>query len=141
LEKLGSRSKEMESVRTFERRNCAIERTNVRAPKKRSNVPMFVRKRGDRSPCDRSQPECERSHLRVKPKSAAALFWKFLILGFCNSLLHKDSNPTIFRVSRILLESINRPVNTEETHAILEKNLRVSRKQLFGFILFLYFIL
>jgi hypothetical protein len=62
-------------------------------------------------------------------------------LGFCNSLLHKDSNPTIFRVSRILLKSINRPVNTEETHAILEKNLRVSRKRLFGFILFLYFIL
>jgi hypothetical protein len=74
-------------------------------------------------------------------QSAAALFWKFLILGFCNSLLHKDSNPTIFRVSRILLESINRPVNTEERHAILEKNLRVSRKQLFGFTLFLYFIL
>jgi hypothetical protein len=44
-------------VRTFERRNCAIERTNVRAPKKRSNAPMFVQKRGDRSPCDRSQPE------------------------------------------------------------------------------------
>jgi hypothetical protein len=101
-------------VRTFERRNCAIERTNVRAPKKRSNAPTFVRRRGDRSPCDRSQPECERSHLRVKPKSAATLFWKFLILGFCNSLLHKDSNPTIFRVSRILLESINRPVNIEE---------------------------
>jgi hypothetical protein len=112
----------MESERTFERRNCAIERTNVRAPKKRSNAPTFVRKRRDRSPCDRSQPECERSHLRVKPKSAAALFWKFLILGFCNSLLHKDSNPTIFRVSRILLESINRPVNIEEGHTILEKN-------------------
>jgi hypothetical protein len=128
-------------VRTFERRKYVIERTNVRAPKYRSNAPAFVRKRGDRSQCDRSQPECERSHLRVKPKSAAALFWKFLILGFCNSLLHKDSNPTIFRVSRILLESINRPVNTEETHAILEKNLRVSRKRLFGFILFLYFIL
>jgi hypothetical protein len=91
-------------------------------PKKRSNAPMIVRRRGDRSPCDRSQLECERSHLRVKPKSAAAPFWKFLILGFCNSLLHKDSNPTIFRVSRILLESINRPVNIEEGHTILEKN-------------------
>ena len=50
----------------------------------------------------------------MKPKPAAALFWKFLVLGLCKSLLHKDSNPTIFRVSRILLESINRPVNTEE---------------------------
>jgi hypothetical protein len=37
---------------------------------------------------------------------------------FCKSLLHKDSNPTIFRVSRILLESINRPVNTEEGDTI-----------------------
>ena len=35
------------------------------------------------------------------------------------SLLHKDSNPMIFRVSRILLESINRPVNTEKkTHTL-----------------------
>jgi hypothetical protein len=114
LEKLGRRSEEIESVRTIERRKYAIERTNVRAPKKRSNAPAFARKRGDRSQCDRSHPECERSHLCVKPKSAAVRFWKFLILGFCNSLLHKDSNPTIFRVSRILLESINRPVNTEE---------------------------
>jgi hypothetical protein len=72
-------------------------------------------KERDRSQCDRSQPECDRAHLCVKPKSAAALFWKFLILGFCNSLSHKDSNPTIFRVSRILLESINKPVNIEET--------------------------
>jgi hypothetical protein len=131
LEKLGSRSKEMESVKTFEPRNCAIERTNVRAPKKRSNAPTFVRRRGDRSPCDRSQPECERSHLRVKPKSAATRFWKFLILGFCNSLLHKDSNPTIFRVSRILLESINRPVNTEETHAIFGEEFTAFKEAIF----------
>jgi hypothetical protein len=96
--------------------------------------------RGDRSPCDRSQPECERSHLRVKPKSAAARFWKFLILGFCNSLLHKDSNPTIFRVSRILLESINRPVNIEKTHYFGEE-LTTFKEQFSGFILFLYFIL
>ena len=71
-------------------------------------------KEGDRSHGDRLQPNGDRAHLCVKPKPTAALFWKFLILGFCKSLLHKDSNPTIFRVSRILLESINRPVNTEE---------------------------
>ena len=63
------------------------------------------------------QPDGNRAHMCVKPKPAAALFWKFLVLGFCKSLLHKDLNPTIFRVSRILLESINRSVNTEEgTH-------------------------
>jgi hypothetical protein len=59
LERLGRRSEEIESVRAIERRKYAIERTNVRAPKKRSNAPAFVRKRGDRSQCDRSQPECE----------------------------------------------------------------------------------
>ena len=99
-------------------------------------------KEGDRSQGDRSQPDYNRAQIWVKPKPAATLFWKFLVLGFCKSLLHKDSNPTIFRVSRILLESINRPVNIEKhRHAILEKNLRLSRKQFFGFILFLYFIL
>jgi hypothetical protein len=55
--------------------------------------------------------------------------------------LHKDSNPTIFRVSRILLESINRPVNTEETHAILGEEFTAFKEQFSGFILFLYFIL
>ena len=58
------------------------------------------------------QETCDRAHLCVKPKPAATLFWKFLVLGFGESLLHKDSNPTIFRVFRILLEFINRPVNT-----------------------------
>jgi hypothetical protein len=44
----------------------------------------------------------------------------------------------IFRVSRVSLDSINRPVNIEKQkkHGILEKNLRLSRKRLFGFILF-----
>jgi hypothetical protein len=74
----------------------------------------------------------------VTPKSVAALFWKFLILGFCNSLLHKDSNPTIFRVSRILLESINRLVNTKETQTIFGEELTTFKEQFFGFILFLY---
>jgi hypothetical protein len=131
LERLGRRSEEIESVRAIERRKYAIERTNVRAPKKRSNAPAFVRKRGDRSQCDLSQPECERSHLCVKPKSAAALFWKFLILGCCNSLLHKDSNLTIFRVSRILLESINRPVNTEDTHTIFGEEFTAFKEAIF----------
>ena len=71
-------------------------------------------KEGDRSQGDRLQPDGDWVHLCMKPKPAATLFWKFLILGFCKSLLHKDSNLTIFRVSRILLESINRSVNTEE---------------------------
>jgi hypothetical protein len=50
--------------------------------------------------------------------------------------------PYDFRVSRTLLDSINRPVNTEkDTCYFGEKNLRLSRNRFFGFILFLYFIL
>ena len=80
------------------------DRTHLRSPAKE----------GDRSQGDQLQPDGDRGHLWVKPNLAAALFWKFLVLGFCESLLHKDSNPTIFRVSKILLESINRPVNIEK---------------------------
>ena len=78
---------------------------------------MHLRSRaqeGDRLQCDRSQPDSDRAHLWSISNLAATVFWKFLVLGFGESLLHKDSNPTIFMVSRILLESINRPVNTEK---------------------------
>jgi hypothetical protein len=60
VEKLGRRSKEMESVRAIERRRL------------RSNAPVSRAKEGDLSLCDRS-------HLCVTPKPVAALFWKFLI--------------------------------------------------------------
>ena len=71
-------------------------------------------KEGDRSQGDRLQPDGDRVHLCVNPNPAATLFWKFLVLGFCESLLQKDSNPMIFRVSKIILESINRHVNIEK---------------------------
>ena len=67
----------------------------------------------------------------VKPKPAAALFWKFLVLGFGESLLHKDSNPTIFRVSRILLESINRPVNIEKHTRYFGEELTAFKEAIF----------
>jgi hypothetical protein len=44
----------------------------------------------------------------------------------------------IFRVSRILLESINRPVNIEETHTIFGEELTTFKEQFSEFILFLY---
>jgi hypothetical protein len=50
----------------------------------------------------------------VKPTPTAALFWKFLILGFWLILVAQGFNLTRFRVSRILLDSINRPVNIEK---------------------------
>ena len=42
-------------------------------------------KEGDRSQGDRLQPNNDQAHLCVKPKPAAALFWKFLVLGFGKS--------------------------------------------------------
>jgi hypothetical protein len=45
LEKLGRRSKEMESVRAIERRRLAIERTSARASKKRIERTCIARKR------------------------------------------------------------------------------------------------
>jgi hypothetical protein len=51
----------------------------------------------------------------VKPTSVAALFWKFLIIGFWLILVAQGFNLTRFRVSRILLDSINRPVNKKNT--------------------------
>jgi hypothetical protein len=55
----------------------------------------------------------DRTHLCVKPTLAAALFCKFLILGFWPILVAQGFNLTRFRVSIILLDSINRLVNIE----------------------------
>jgi hypothetical protein len=67
VEKLGRRSKEMESVKAIERRRLRL------------NAPVSCAKEGNLSLCDRSQPDGDRSHLCMTPKSVAALFWKFLI--------------------------------------------------------------
>jgi hypothetical protein len=83
----------------IERRGPAIECTYTHAHKKRI----------DRI-CDRTHTACDRAHLCVKPKSAAALLWRVLFLGF----LQLGINTTIFRVSRVSLDSINRLVNTKK---------------------------
>jgi hypothetical protein len=65
----------------------------------------------DRSAIERTKGN--RTHLCVKPTPAVALFWKFLILGFWPILVAQGFNLTRFRVSRILLDSINRLVNID----------------------------
>ena len=86
----------------------------LECPRRGSNAPVFACKR--RTSITRrsiagtlrsSAPVCEAQTSRSPILE---------IFGFRvgESLLHKDSNPTIFRVSRILLESINRPENTEK---------------------------
>jgi hypothetical protein len=83
----------------IERMGLAIECTYTHAHKKRINRIY-----------DRMHMACDRAHLCVKPKSAAALLWRVLFLGF----LQLGINTTIFRVSKVSLDSINRLVNTEK---------------------------
>jgi hypothetical protein len=77
----------------------------------------------------------------MKTKSAAALFWRVLFLGF----LQLGLNPTIFRVSRVSrvsLDFINTLVNTEkQTHNFGEEFTTLKEAIFPGFFFSLYFIL
>ena len=76
----------------------------------------------------------------MKPNLAVALFWKFLVLGFGESLLHKDSNPMIFKVSRILLESINRPVNIKKHTGDFGEELTTLKEAIFSGLFFSFIL-
>jgi hypothetical protein len=79
-----------------------------------------------------------RAHLYVNPKSAVALFWRVLILGF----LQLGLNPTIFRVSRVSLDSINRLVNIEKYTRNFGEEFTTLKEAIFsGLFFFVYFIL
>jgi hypothetical protein len=74
----------------------------------------------------------------VKTKSAVALFWRVLILGF----LQLGLNPTIFRVSRVSLDSLNRLVNTEKHTRNFGEEFTALKEAIFlGLFFSLYFIL
>jgi hypothetical protein len=82
-----------------------------------------------------TRPACDRVHLCVKTKSATALFWRVLILGF----LQLGLNPTIFRVS---LNSTNRLVNTEKHTCNFGEEFIALKEAIFSSVFFsLYFIL
>jgi hypothetical protein len=68
----------------------------------------------------------------VKTKFATALFWRVLILGF----LQLGLNPTIFRVSRVSLDSINRLINIEKHTQFWRRIYGSQGSNFFGFILF-----
>ena len=76
---------------------CEGDRAHQRSSAQDEDRMRSRTKEGDQSQGNQSHPDCNRAQMYMKPKPAAALFWKFLVLGFCKSLLHKDSNPTIFR--------------------------------------------
>jgi hypothetical protein len=78
----------------------------------------------------------------VKPTPVAALFWKFLILGFWLILVAQGFNLTCFRVSRILLDSINRPVNIEKYTRYFGEEFTAFKEaifQVYSFPLFLFY--
>jgi hypothetical protein len=72
-----------------------------------------------------------RAHLCVKPTPATTLFWKFLILGFWLILVAQGFNLTHFRVSRILLDSINRPINIEKHTRYFGKEFTTFKEMIF----------
>jgi hypothetical protein len=90
----------------------AIKRTSARAPKARiERACVHAHKRMiNRSAIERTN--CDRAHLCLKPTPAAAIFWKFCFIRVLLILVAQGFNPKIFRVSRILLDYINRHVNT-----------------------------
>jgi hypothetical protein len=99
------------SASAIKRRGPAIEYISTRVPKPRNEhtCARVHKKRIDRI-CDQVRMACDRAHLCVKPKSSATLLLRVLFLGF----LQLGINTTIFRVSRVSLDSINRLVNTKK---------------------------
>jgi hypothetical protein len=60
---------------------------------------------------------CEDQH------NCSSILGSFIFLGFWLVLVAQGLNPSIFRVSRVSLDSINRLVNTKKKYTrILEKN-------------------
>jgi hypothetical protein len=91
-----------------------IDRTSIRASKARIERTYVATWKKE---IDRSAVKCtkgDRAHLCVKPTPAVALFWKFLVFRVLVTPCCTRIQPYDFRVSRILLDSINRPVNTEK---------------------------
>jgi hypothetical protein len=74
--------------------------------------------------------EEDRSHLRSSaPVREDQVSRNSILESFTfRVFVQQGRNPTIFRVSRVSLDSINRLVNTKKTHVILERNLQFLRK-------------
>jgi hypothetical protein len=120
----------------IEHRRPAIERTSTRVLKARNeHTCNHACKKEDRSQLQLSTPVHE-DQLNRSP-----ILESFILLGFCKVLVSQRLNPTICRVSRVSLDSINRLINTEKTYVILEKNIWLSRKRFSRFILFFIIIL
>ena len=98
------------------------------------------KKRIDRSAIKRTRPAIERTCV-WRPIQPQHYFGNFCFIKVLLILVAQGLNPTIFRVSRFSLDSINRPVNTEK-HTWFWRRIDGSQGSNFsGFILFLYFIL
>jgi hypothetical protein len=70
-------------------------------------------------------------HPCVKPTLAATLFWKFLVFRVLVTPCCTRIQPYNFKVSRTLLDSINRPINTEKHKRYFEEELTAFTKAIF----------
>jgi hypothetical protein len=108
------KGEKLESVDAIERRRPAIERTNARVPKARIKRTCIRARKKELNHSVIEHTKCDRAHLCVKPTPAATLFWKFLVFRVLVTPCCTRIQPYNFRVFRTLLDSLNRPVNTEK---------------------------
>ena len=130
-EKLEVCSRNGVSTRAITRRKPVIERTSswVLMSRNERICACVHKKRIDRSAFERTRPTIERT-CAWKPIQLQPYFRNFCSIGVLLILVAQGLNPIIFRVSRILLDSTNKSLNTEK-HVILKKNWRLSRKRFF----------
>jgi hypothetical protein len=91
-----------------------IDHTRVRASKARIERTCFCARKKEIDHSAIEHTKGNRAHLCVKPTPATAPFWKFLVFRVLVTLCCTRIQLYDFRVSRILLDSINRHVNTKK---------------------------
>jgi hypothetical protein len=97
------------SARAIDCRRPAIEHTSARVPMPRNTRTCArTHKKEDRSQLRSSAP------LREEQLSRNPILESVILLGFLLVLVAQGLNLTIFRVSRVFLDSINRLVNTKK---------------------------
>jgi hypothetical protein len=108
------KGEKLEFVQAIEHKRRAMDRTSSCAPKARIEC-TYVR--SPKKEIDHSAIECtkcDQAHLCARPTPATALFWKFLVFRVLVIPCCTRIQPYDFRVSRTLLDFINRLVNTEK---------------------------
>ena len=132
---LGLNGQEFGSARSWWRRSWSLRQRSsagdlwscapvFERPRQGSNAPAFVRERQRSIVVRLSAPmrEAYSSRSPIMEILGFRVLWILVAQGF---------NPTIFRVSRILLESINRPINTEKWTRYFGEELTALKEAIF----------